>query len=619
MIFSWFALVSCCGGSDDLANNSNTNNSSSLAATSSFNSFALNGVAGSINLLDKSIGLVMPYGTDLSLLTETFSSSGTKVQVAGITQVSGASANNFTSPVSFVVTAEDGSISTFIVTTTVAPSNSQSLTSFSLSGISGSIQPTTHTITVTLPFGTAVSNLIATFNTTGSAISVSGVPQVSGATAVDFTTPVVYVVTAADASSSSYTVTVSVAASSAKTMTNFALNGVSGVINDTNKTISLTLPYGTNVTGLIATFTTTASSVKVAGLSQVSTTNANDFSGVVSYVLTAADASTFTYAVTVQIAPSDEKSLTSFAIDGVAGTIDLATNIISVVMPHGTDLSSLIDTFVTTGSSVRVGTTLQFSGVSFNNFSAPIVFIVKAADATTKSYTVNASVTAAGPPNVSLGNAGNFVLFADTGMSSSVNSAITGNVGVGPSVTSTAITTGFTLTTMGSYATAPQVSGNIYAIDYTNPTPAFIVSAHNDMLSAFNDAKRRTNPDFTNLGGGNVSGLTLSPGLYKWTNSVTIDAGSTLTFNGSANDVWILQIAGTCITGAASSILLTGGALPQNIIWQLDTALTLGAATDFKGIVLAGSAITLGANNIFKGRLLAQTAITLNADTISAP
>jgi hypothetical protein len=220
---------------------------------------------------------------------------------------------------------------------------------------------------------------------------------------------------------------------------------------------------------------------------------------------------------------------------------------------------------------------------------------------------------------VALGDVGNFVLFADTGISSAANSSITGNVGVGPGVTSTAITTGFTLISVGEYATAPQVTGKVYAYDYTSPTPTFVLNAHNDMLTAFSDAKSRSNPDLTNVGGSNLSGVSLEPGLYKWTTSVNLDANANITLNGSPNDVWILQIAGALTTGAGSHVVLTGGALPQNIFWQLDTALTLGATSTFKGVVLAGTAITVGANTIINGRLLAQTAITLNADTVTEP
>jgi uncharacterized protein (TIGR02145 family)/uncharacterized repeat protein (TIGR02543 family) len=54
----------------------------------------------------------------------------------------------------------------------------------------------------------------------------------------------------------------------------------------------------------------------------------------------------------------------------------------------------LVATFTTTGSSVRVGTAVQVSGTTPNNFSSPVIYTVTAADGSTQNYTVTVSVTA---------------------------------------------------------------------------------------------------------------------------------------------------------------------------------------------------------------------------------
>jgi len=95
-------------------------------------------------------------------------------------------------------------------------------------------------------------------------------------------------------------------ASSGKAITNFAFVGHAGapVIIDqapTVKTIALTLPFGTNVTALVATYTTTGVSVKVGAALQTSSTTANNFASPVTYTVTAADGSTATYVVTVNM------------------------------------------------------------------------------------------------------------------------------------------------------------------------------------------------------------------------------------------------------------------------------------------------------------------------------
>ncbi len=582
-------------------------------------SFSLNGVAGVISETTKTIGVLMPSGTVVTNLIATFSTTGANVSIGGATQVSGTTINNFTNPVQYLVTAADGSLATYSVTVTRAPATSKVITSYSLNGVTGVINETNKTIGVVMPSGTPVTNLIATFSTTGSTVTIASTPQASGTTVNNFTSPVLYLVTAADSSTTTYVVTVTVAPTTSKAITSYSLNGVTGVINETAKTIAVLMPSGTAVTNLIASFSTTGSGVAIGGTPQVSGTTLNDFAGPIQYVVTAADSSTATYTVTVTVAPSTSKAIISFSLNGVIGAVDETAKTISLVMPSGTNVTNLIATFSTTGSSVAVGGNVQVSGATMNNFTSPVQYVVTAADSSNAAYTVTVTVAAAGPAPVALGNAGNFVLFAGTGMSSSPASAITGNVGVGPSITSTAITTGFTLTLPpgGSYATAPQVVGNIYAKDYASPTPTYVVSVSNDMLTAYNDAAGRTGS--TVLISANLDGLTLAPGLYSYPANLGLSANNTLTLNGGPNDVWIIQVAGSLTTGATSNVVLTGGAVPQNVFWQIQTTLTVGATSTFNGVVLAGTAVTIGTSSIIHGRLLAQTAITMDANTITQP
>jgi hypothetical protein len=113
---------------------------------------------------------------------------------------------------------------------------------------------------------------------------------------------VAYTVTAADSTTATYTVTVTVALVDAKALTTYSLAGVTGTIDETAKTIAVTMPYGTNVTALVATFTTTGASVTVGAAVQTSGTTANDFTSPVAYTVTAADNSTAIYTVTVAVA-----------------------------------------------------------------------------------------------------------------------------------------------------------------------------------------------------------------------------------------------------------------------------------------------------------------------------
>lgn len=187
---------------------------------------------------------------------------------------------------------------------------------------------------------------------------------------------------------------------SARAITAFGFQGVSpaasGTIDEEAHTIAVPVPWGTDVMHLVATFTTTGASVLVAGTPQVSGTTVNDFTHPVMYVVTAADGSTQAYVVTVTVtASSPAKAITAFGFEGLSspatGAIDEAAHTIAVTLPSGTDRARLVATFVTTGVSVAVGGVLQTSGVTANDFTRPVTYVVTAADGSTQAYVVTVS------------------------------------------------------------------------------------------------------------------------------------------------------------------------------------------------------------------------------------
>jgi len=169
----------------------------------------------------------------------------------------------------------------------------------------------------------------------------------------------------------------------------------------------------------------------------------------------------------------------------------------------------------------------------------------------------------------------------------------------------------------GEYATSSLVSGKIYAADYAAPTPSMLTTAISDFETAFTDAAGRTNPDHTELAAGTLTGVTLAPGLYKWSSVVSITGDITLT--GSSSDVWIFQCATGLTVASGVHIILSGGAQASNIIWQVGTAATFGTYSVFSGLVLAGTAITFNTGATLEGRAFAKTAITLDANVVVLP
>jgi len=224
----------------------------------------------------------------------------------------------------------------------------------------------------------------------------------------------------------------------------------------------------------------------------------------------------------------------------------------------------------------------------------------------------------AAQPAVNLGTAGNFVILAKSGISTTGTTSITGDIGVSP-IDSTAITGfGLIMDASNKFATSSLVTGKAYAADYTPPTPTTMTTAVSDMETAYTDAAGRTETSIvTELGAGDISGRTLSPGLYKWGTGVLITNGVTL--SGSANDVWIFQIAQDLTVGNGAIVTLSGGAQAKNIFWQVAGQATLGTTSAFKGIILSQTAIVLNTGATLNGRALAQTAVTLDANAVTRP
>ena len=222
-----------------------------------------------------------------------------------------------------------------------------------------------------------------------------------------------------------------------------------------------------------------------------------------------------------------------------------------------------------------------------------------------------------GPAPVDLGTAGNYVILSETGITNVPGSAVTGNLGVSPIAASAITGFGLIYPAGSPFSLSAQVVGKVYAADYGSPTPANLTQAVGDMETAYLDASGRKSPDYTELAVGDIGGLTLSPGLYKWSSTVTIPKDVTL--NGGPNDVWIFQISGDVTEASAAKVVLTGGALAKNVFWQVAGVVALGTTAHMEGVVLSKTAITMNTGASANGRLMAQTNVTLIMNTVVEP
>lgn len=244
---------------------------------------------------------------------------------------------------------------------------------------------------------------------------------------------------------------------------------------------------------------------------------------------------------------------------------------------------------------------------------------INVSDKSMSSQSLSANGTVTTPTIVSapinLKTADNFTILTETGITTTGVTSILGDIGTSP-ITSTALTGfGLIMDTNNQSSYTPFVTGKVYGPDYAAPTPAKMTTAVSDMETAFTTANGLTTNPIVEKYAGDISGRTLSAGLYKWSTGVLVtNAGVTLT--GGPNDVWVFQIAQNLTVNNSAKITLLGGAQAKNIFWVVSGQATLGTNADFSGIILSKTLISLNTGAKVTGKLFAQTAVTMIANTV---
>ncbi len=213
----------------------------------------------------------------------------------------------------------------------------------------------------------------------------------------------------------------------------------------------------------------------------------------------------------------------------------------------------------------------------------------------------------AGPLPIDLGTTSHFTILAGAAITYPGAGTVTGDVGASP-ITGAAIS-----------IPPVQVNGIIYKVDAAGPIGGNVIqdaglltTAKGDLTIAYNAAANRVPVPagpFRNPGAGNIGGMSLVPGLYKFDGGALI-SGSDVTLTGGPDDVWIFQIATTLTVeaGLNRKVILAGGARAKNIFWQVGSSATLGTYSVFKGTILADQAITMNLGSTLDGRALAFSA-----------
>jgi len=240
-----------------------------------------------------------------------------------------------------IVTAQDGITTATYNVTLNAPRTGNDITAYSIGAYVGVI--TGQVIDVEIGFADDLATVVSTFTLSdGASAAIVATPQVSGVTINDFTSgTLVYTVTAEDLTTKNWTVNVTRATvqSSENDIISYTVEGIDGTVDAGLHTVTLEVLYSTSLTALVATFELSPyASATVAATPQVSAITANDFTAPVVYTVTAEDASTQDWTVTITNAPaSDDATLSDLTVDGTTVTGFASTTFTyNVVLPYGT-------------------------------------------------------------------------------------------------------------------------------------------------------------------------------------------------------------------------------------------------------------------------------------------
>ncbi len=203
----------------------------------------------------------------------------------------------------------------------------------------------------------------------------------------------------------------------------------------------------------------------------------------------------------------------------------------------------------------------------------------------------------AAQPSVGLGTGSAFAVLGGQTVTNTGSSTINGDLGVSPG----GAVTGFPPGT---------INGSVHAAD------AVAGGAQSDLTTAYNDAAGRT--PFVAVPA-DLTGLTLTPGVYKNSSALQLTGAVTLDAQGDPNAVFIFQAGSSLTTGSGSTVNLINGAQPCNVFWQVGSSATLGTTSHFVGDILALSSISMNDGVTLDGRAMARNgSVTMIDDTVTA-
>ncbi|WP_052206663.1 beta strand repeat-containing protein [Cellulophaga baltica] len=342
---------------------------------------------------------------------------------------------------------------------------------------------------------------------------------------------------------------------------------------------------------------------------------------------------------------SSEKEITSFIVNGVAGTITGTT--IDVLLPEGTDLTALAPVIIHTGASISPESETN------QDFSSPVIYTVTAQDETIQAYTVNCSSNVSvasvaitpNPITINIGGTENLsavILPANATNQnvtwSSSDDAIASVSAAGVVTGNTTGTATITVTTEDGAFTATStitVQAATFAVTgiTVDPTVITITNGSTTTLTETIAPANATNQNVTwsssddAIASVSVAGVVTGNAIGSATITVTTEDGdftatSTITVQAATFAVTGITVDPTVITitnGSTTTLTETiapANATNQNVTWSSsdDAIASVSAAGVVTGNAIGTATITVTTED---GAFTATSTITVQAATVA--
>ncbi|WFO16753.1 Ig-like domain-containing protein [Cellulophaga baltica 4] len=342
---------------------------------------------------------------------------------------------------------------------------------------------------------------------------------------------------------------------------------------------------------------------------------------------------------------SSEKEITSFIVNGVAGTITGTT--IDVVLPEGTDLTALAPVIIHTGESISPESETN------QDFSSPVIYTVTAQDETIQAYTVNCSSNVSvasvaitpNPITINIGGTENLsavILPAnatnqnvtwsssdDAIASVSAAGVVTGNTTGSATITVTTedgdFTATSTITVQASTFAVTGITVDPTAITITNGSTTTLTetiapaNATNQNVTWSSSDDAIASVSAAGVVTGNAIGsatitVTTEDGDFTATSTITVQA-ATFAVTGITVDPTVITITNGSTTTLTETIA-PANATNQNVTWSSsdDAIASVSAAGVVTGNAIGTATITVTTED---GAFTATSTITVQAATVA--